>query len=141
MIGSNNNYVPGDDYSIIVKVQILICAMRPNRHLFFFSSRRRHTRLQGDWSSDVCSSDLYGGAALVKRLLSAGANPNTENVAGATALMWAAPDVDTMQLLLDAGADVNARSDDRRTPLVVASGIVEIGRAACRGRVEISGGA
>src|SRR5256885_3158710 len=23
-----------------------------------FSSRRRHTRLQGDWSSDVCSSDL-----------------------------------------------------------------------------------
>src|ERR1022692_1058577 len=25
---------------------------------FFFSSRRRHTRLQGDWSSDLCSSDL-----------------------------------------------------------------------------------
>src|SRR5205807_6226286 len=24
----------------------------------FFSSRRRHTRLQGDWSSDVCLSDL-----------------------------------------------------------------------------------
>src|SRR5256885_10940730 len=30
---------------------------------FFFSSRRRHTRLQGDWSSDVCSSDLEGGGA------------------------------------------------------------------------------
>src|SRR3989454_7982725 len=29
---------------------------------FFFSSRRRHTRLQGDWSSDVCSSDLDRGA-------------------------------------------------------------------------------
>src|SRR2546426_10919323 len=28
---------------------------------FFFSSRRRHTRLQGDWSSDVCSSDLRAG--------------------------------------------------------------------------------
>src|SRR5256885_17006783 len=27
-------------------------------YIFFFSSRRRHTRLQGDWSSDVCSSDL-----------------------------------------------------------------------------------
>src|ERR1039457_5838080 len=26
--------------------------------IFIFSSRRRHTRLQGDWSSDVCSSDL-----------------------------------------------------------------------------------
>src|SRR5256885_6352082 len=29
----------------------------------FFSSRRRHTRLQGDWSSDVCSSDLDTVAA------------------------------------------------------------------------------
>src|SRR5262249_59197277 len=26
--------------------------------VFFFSSRRRHTRLVSDWSSDVCSSDL-----------------------------------------------------------------------------------
>src|SRR5207248_5094325 len=28
---------------------------------FFFSSRRRHTRSYGDWSSDVCSSDLTHG--------------------------------------------------------------------------------
>src|SRR5690242_15694782 len=28
------------------------------RCFFFFSSRRRHTRLTCDWSSDVCSSDL-----------------------------------------------------------------------------------
>src|SRR6266481_7392991 len=27
---------------------------------FFFSSRRRHTRWNCDWSSDVCSSDLFG---------------------------------------------------------------------------------
>src|SRR5437762_4790805 len=27
--------------------------------VFFFSSRRRHTRYIGDWSSDVCSSDLF----------------------------------------------------------------------------------
>src|SRR5690606_40802976 len=26
---------------------------------FFFSSRRRHTRFSRDWSSDVCSSDLF----------------------------------------------------------------------------------
>src|SRR5256885_4747084 len=30
---------------------------QPPATQFFFSSRRRHTRLQGDWSSDVCSSD------------------------------------------------------------------------------------
>src|SRR5256886_7984883 len=29
--------------------------------LFFFSSRRRHTRFDCDWSSDVCSSDLRDG--------------------------------------------------------------------------------
>src|SRR2546427_739477 len=28
--------------------------------MFFFSSRRRHTRFDCDWSSDVCSSDLVG---------------------------------------------------------------------------------
>src|SRR6266496_5027289 len=30
--------------------------------VFFFSSRRRHTRSLRDWSSDVCSSDLEGPA-------------------------------------------------------------------------------
>src|SRR5260370_7783444 len=29
--------------------------------VFFFSSRRRHTRFKCDWSSDVCSSDLEEG--------------------------------------------------------------------------------
>src|SRR5256885_4698254 len=38
------------------------CAPVRATAFFFFSSRRRHTRLQGDWSSDVCSSDLRGGA-------------------------------------------------------------------------------
>src|SRR5690606_40155912 len=34
-------------------------APRCSAHLlFFFSSRRRHTRFSRDWSSDVCSSDL-----------------------------------------------------------------------------------
>src|SRR5207302_4548541 len=32
---------------------------------FFFSSRRRHTRFSRDWSSDVCSSDLYGMVKLL----------------------------------------------------------------------------
>src|SRR5690606_39630427 len=32
--------------------------------MFFFSSRRRHTRFSRDWSSDVCSSDLEMGELL-----------------------------------------------------------------------------
>src|SRR2546428_2726978 len=44
---------------------------------FFFSSRRRHTRSDRDWSSDVCSSDLateagYHMVALAARVLAAG---------------------------------------------------------------------
>src|SRR5437762_5841122 len=36
---------------------------------FFFSSRRRHTRYIGDWSSDVCSSDLLVDIVLQFRCL------------------------------------------------------------------------
>src|SRR5205085_3766923 len=35
--------------------------------LFFFSSRRRHTRFDCDWSSDVCSSDLPDLAAFSEK--------------------------------------------------------------------------
>src|SRR5207248_5347135 len=35
---------------------------------FFFSSRRRHTRSYGDWSSDVCSSDLVRCAIVERRI-------------------------------------------------------------------------
>src|SRR2546430_7781687 len=34
---------------------MILCVYIPS---FFFSSRRRHTRFDCDWSSDVCSSDL-----------------------------------------------------------------------------------
>src|SRR6266850_4961288 len=45
---------------------------------FFFSSRRRHTRLQGDWSSDVCSSDLIATPAL----------PHVSRAAGPAGARW-----------------------------------------------------
>src|SRR5437899_4363223 len=60
--------------------------------LFFFSSRRRHTRCLSDWSSDVCSSDLvttslkkgqrvslvnFGTFTVAKRKARLGRNPRT----------------------------------------------------------------
>src|SRR2546427_1225484 len=39
-------------------VSLLSLRSRPTFVFFFFSSRRRHTRFDCDWSSDVCSSDL-----------------------------------------------------------------------------------
>src|SRR5688500_19817888 len=59
----------GVRYSVSSVVSIAIS------NSFFFSSRRRHTRLQGDWSSDVCSSDL-------KQIVSA------LDAAGFTHLVW-----------------------------------------------------
>src|SRR5256885_8812287 len=43
--------------------------------VFFFSSRRRHTILQGDWSSDVCSSDLHTTPAETRELFDAAREP------------------------------------------------------------------
>src|SRR6266487_4969878 len=43
--------------------------------VFFFSSRRRHTRWTGDWSSDVCSSDLAPNVA-VTAILQVSGVPN-----------------------------------------------------------------
>src|SRR5436309_16057575 len=36
--------------------------------IFFFSSRRRHTRFSRDWSSDACSSDLVNGGGRGSRV-------------------------------------------------------------------------
>jgi len=64
---------------------------------------------------------LYADSSAVRLLLKAGADPNTRNDAGATALMWAVPDVEKSRLLLEHHADANARSEDGRTPLLIAS--------------------
>src|SRR5256886_12670015 len=48
--------------SLILMTSIMVMRLRSVGDavlLFFFSSRRRHTRFDCDWSSDVCSSDLY----------------------------------------------------------------------------------
>src|SRR5690242_21224912 len=48
--------------TLIAAYYVLHRLCTPAHPFFFFSSRRRHTRLTCDWSSDVCSSDLTGGA-------------------------------------------------------------------------------
>jgi ankyrin repeat protein len=71
---------------------------------------------------------LYADAALVRELLERGADPNARNDEGATALMWAPPDLEKTRLLLDRGADPNVRSADGRTPLLIAAGFTKSSR-------------
>ena len=65
---------------------------------------------------------LFADAACVEQLLKQGADPNQADTAGATALMWAMPDIQKARVLIEHGANVNARSTNLgRPPLLVAA--------------------
>src|SRR5204862_6035466 len=86
--------------------------------LFFFSSRRRHTRSLRDWSSDVCSSDLA-----TEWCTSPARSMNT------TPWPVGLPPSSRARFILFGGINI------------LLPFVIEIGRASCRERVEISGGA
>jgi ankyrin repeat protein len=70
------------------------------------------------WAETV----LFGSAADVKRLLDGGFDPNSATKSGGTtALMLAAPDIGKMKLLLDRGANADARAKNRYSALLVAA--------------------
>src|SRR5256885_4962838 len=89
-----------------------------HRGFFFFSSRRRHTRLQGDWSSDVCSSDLLGSEVGRVKL------EDGSEVQGGKLLMrgqWNSDLTPELKVVYEEGLEANPPD--------------EIGRASCRERV------
>src|SRR5699024_12186171 len=77
-------------------------------NLFFFSSRRRHTRSKRDWSSDVCSSDLQ---------------PKAPGEIGCAELYQAKEELRIRELAFSSAVNL------------IASAIGKIGRASCRERV------
>lgn len=71
----------------------------------------------------IMRATLFSDAAGVEELLKGGADPNQTDSAGATALMWAVPDIEKARRLLARGANVNARSANLgRTPFLIAAG-------------------
>src|SRR5438094_9887543 len=87
------------------------------RSFFFFSSRRRHTRSYGDWSSDVCSSDL--DRAVTRRIALSAVRLTT---------------------VLTTVADVQLSLFAAPAPVAVVQRAAEIGRASCRERAAVSDG-
>src|SRR5256885_2784108 len=85
---------------------------------FFFSSRRRHTRLQGDWSSDVCSSDLAAAGVVGRR-----------EVGGRRSRIL------DRQVLVVGGEGRSGGETEERGQAAGADRDGEIGRASCRERV------
>src|SRR5256886_8098571 len=104
-------------------VRLALCAISfVSRCLlfFFFSSRRRHTRFDCDWSSDVCSSDLFSMAR--HRM------PDGKTMAGGLVFF----DYDVSRL----AGQILERNPNEVSVVLVPRGLVgQIGRASCRERV------
>src|SRR2546421_6031037 len=87
---------------------------------FFFSSRRRHTRSDRDWSSDVCSSDLY---TFLENHLEHLCND----------LNGTSPASDLPPVILNECSIYGILDNPDLSPIVLS--FFQIGRASCRERV------
>src|SRR2546430_2894725 len=106
--------------SVAVYISVLLWE-RYEYLFFFFSSRRRHTRFDCDWSSDVCSSDLPA-LLTVEHVVEPGSRAT-----GTT----------TCSTVKSAGSPtgVSQGSTPYLPPSTRRSTTREIGRASCRERV------
>src|SRR5699024_12101866 len=94
---------------------------------FFFSSRRRHTRSKRDWSSDVCSSDLYDTLDTYSQANLDASDDWAEQTTPDTILVALTPEeVDTLYYY---------QSKSGVTFYVTVPQRNEIGRASCRDRL------
>src|SRR2546430_5649622 len=96
------------------------CFSRRIGFYFFFSSRRRHTRFDCDWSSDVCSSDLERARDL---LIGAELEELDEGRRGGEGA-----DAEGVE-------EVGQKADGGLAGRGPARAFLEIGRASCRERV------
>src|SRR3989475_10818100 len=101
---------------------------------FFFSSRRRHTRFDCDWSSDVCSSDLL--VRRVARVLQISkcsmVLAKAGDQLGVVVAAYENPMLRNLQIELVRYPEIQRALATGRTVLVED---VQIGRASCRERV------
>src|SRR5690606_39487702 len=99
--------------------------------IFFFSSRRRHTRFSRDWSSDVCSSDLpvreTDHEANRVALVPVGEALAGRKIHDAVNLAFQAPKLSQQLILFGLGGGGLQLEQ-------------EIGRASCRERAEVAEG-
>src|SRR5205807_7015605 len=95
--------------------------------------RRRHTRLQGDWSSDVCSSDLKpGGGRTTPISLTTFPYPLHFNIAASQT----DPTAHRNDLVCSVGFTVFVNGNARSSTQEDLPCQPKIGRASCRERVE-----
>src|SRR5262249_56270112 len=98
-------------------------------------SRRRHTRLVSDWSSDVCSSDLrFVVVSTPRRELVAALCAGVGRCRGEYVARMDADDLMHRERLA-----VQTAALDAAPQLTAVGAHVQIGRASCRERAEVEG--
>src|SRR5262245_63925928 len=104
---------------------LIMLSLMSSFFVFFFSSRRRHTRCLSDWSSDVCSSDLDEGGVVLAEV----------------ELVVLDVIVDRAeQPLRDGSEELPVRRVEGEDVAERAAGVHrEIGRASCRESVGLGG--
>ncbi len=118
---ANEIDLPPPNPKAVALVETLRAAERQAFHKMLAEDPKLLNAPGPEGSTPFMYAALYTDAPTLERLIRQGADPNKRNDAGATALMWAALDLEKTKVLLAHGADVNARSDDARTPLMVAA--------------------
>src|SRR2546429_8424332 len=108
-------------------------------YIFFFSSRRRHTRCSRDWSSDVCSSDLMlhhsradGTLFPVEECRVHRVTQTGEGVHAEDEVFWRA---NGTSFPAEHWSYPRRRGQEVVGAVVAFINITEIGRASCRERV------
>src|SRR5205085_9641264 len=110
--------------------------MRVCIRLFVFSSRRRHTRFDCDWSSDVCSSDLLKHAGLMAPLEQLGFNLVGYGCTTCIGNSGPLPEAVSAEIRDEELVVASVLSGNRNFEGRVQQ---EIGRASCRGRGGLRG--
>ena len=119
---ANETELPPLNPKAVSMVEALRAADRQTFHKMVAENSKLLNARGPEGSTPFMYAVLYTDAATLERLIKQGADPNKHNDAGATALMWAALDLEKTRVLVAHGADVNARSEDGRTPLMIAAG-------------------
>jgi ankyrin repeat protein len=78
--------------------------------------------ISDNWGNAICSAALYHRPEIMQLLMDSGADPNTKTKDGTPVLLFAVSEnhVETVKVLIAAGADVNAVSRQGETPLTSA---------------------
>jgi ankyrin repeat protein len=121
-VSGDRDIAPGDPAAVRIRKALRDGDRREFERALRENAKSLNAAGPGGWTPLMYAA-LYGDARAVRALLEAGANPNVQNGAGGTALMYSVEDAGKTRVLLKHGAKPDSRSGEGRTALLIAAGI------------------